>query len=100
MDRVSEYFDGPQPFGRADDFLDELLRTPPSLVYLEDGKTAGLVDPMGLAENILTKRKEVVTEWKAQMERVPQDHAQGIRKQLLEKQMASWGSVMHDGAFE
>jgi hypothetical protein len=30
-DGVEKYFDGNQSFGRADDFMDDLLNTPPAL---------------------------------------------------------------------
>eukprot|EP00980_Cylindrotheca_fusiformis_P029857 scaffold23964_cov122-Cylindrotheca_fusiformis.AAC.1 len=90
-DRVTEYFDGNQSYGRADDFIEELLLSSPSVVYSDDGK-AGLVDPMGLAEEIIQKRSEIVLEWKELMANVPQDHADGIRRILLDKQMEAWGS--------
>ena len=49
-DRVEEYFDGDQMYGRADDFMDDLLSASPSVVYREDGHgEPGLADPMGLA---------------------------------------------------
>ena len=89
-ERVADYFDGDQQNGRADDFLEELLRTPPSVVISDDGK-GGLADPLGLAEQIIEERNKVVEDWKILMERVPQDHSEGIRKELLNKQMASWG---------
>ena len=47
---------------------------------------------MKLAEDIIHLRSEIVMEWKALMQDVPQAHANGIRKILLEKQMAAWGS--------
>lgn len=90
-DRVTEYFDGNQQYGRADDFIEELLLSSPSVIYTDDGK-AGLADPMGLAEEIIQKRREIVVEWKELMANVPQDHADGIRRILLNKQMESWGS--------
>lgn len=89
--RVEEYFDGNQRYGRADDFIEQLLLSSPSVVYTDDGKV-GLADPMGLAEAIISKRREVVDEWKVLMSNVPQDHADGIRKNLLTKQMEAWGS--------
>lgn len=97
VDRLAEYFDGDLPYGRADDFMDELLRTPPSLIYTEDNK-AGLADPMGLAEQIIELRSSIVEEWIELMKRVPQDHTERIRKELLEKQMAAWGSSRGSGS--
>jgi hypothetical protein len=90
-DRVTQYFDGDQQFGRADDFIDELLLSSPSVIYTDDGK-AGFADPMKLAEEIIQKRREIVVEWKELMANVPRDHADGIRRILLNKQMESWGS--------
>lgn len=89
--RVAEYFDGDQRYGRADDFLEDLLLSPPSVCKASDG-IAGLADPMGLAESIIEIRSTIVKEWKAIMQDVPQTHGSGIRKALLEKQMAAWGS--------
>lgn len=91
VDRVAEYFDGDQKYGRADDFLEELLLATPSVVKTPDGR-GHLVDPMGLTERLIEIRSEVVEEWKVLMALVPQAHSSGIRKALLEKQMASWGS--------
>jgi hypothetical protein len=91
VSRVEEYFDGNQRYGRADDFIEQLLLSSPSVVYTDYGKV-GLADPMGLAEAIISKRRDVVDEWKVLMANVPKDHADGIRKNLLDKQMESWGS--------
>ena len=97
--RVAEFFDGDQKYGRADDFLEELLLASPSLIYSDKDK-ASLADPMGIAERIIEIRKEVVAEWKQLMKQVPQDHSSGIRKVLLDKQMAAWNSRPADGGFE
>lgn len=91
ISRVEKYFDGNQNYGRADDFIEELLLSSPSVIYTDDGK-AGLADPMGMAEAIISKRREVVDEWKVLMANVPKDHADGIRRNLLTKQMEAWGS--------
>jgi hypothetical protein len=90
-DRVADYFDGDQPYGRADDFVEELLLSSPSVIQREDGKLA-LADPFGLAEQVITTRDEIVSEWKEAMQQVPTDHQDGIRRILLNKQMAAWGS--------
>ena len=72
-EHVSEYFDGDQPFGRADDFIDALLRTPPSFIELP-GKRPEIVDPLALAERIISIRSEIAEEWKYQMREVKHDH--------------------------
>jgi hypothetical protein len=89
--RVADYFDGDQPYGRADDFVEELLLSSPSVILRDDGKMA-LADPFGLAEQIISTRDEIVLEWKEAMRQVPLDHQDGIRRILLNKQMGSWGS--------
>jgi len=73
-ERVSEYFDGDQAFGRADDFIDALLRSSPSLVSMDDGRSLGLTDPLRIAERIISKRSEVAHEWIGLMKEVKADH--------------------------
>jgi hypothetical protein len=90
-ERVTEYFDGNQRFGRADDFLEELLLETPAITKASNGNDC-FVDPMRLAEDIIQIRNDVVEEWKVTMTEVPQAHSASIRKTLLEKQMANWGS--------
>lgn len=95
VDRVEDYFDGDLPYGRADDFIEELLLTSPRIIDDERDdkikKAAVVIDPFGLAEQIILTRSIVVQEWKDRMSDVPNDHAE-IRKLLLEKQMDAWGS--------
>ena len=91
VNRVEEYFDGDQQYGRADDFIEELLLSTPSIVHRDDGKIA-LADPFYLSEKIIETRNIIVTEWKDAMEQVPSDHQDGIRRILLNKQMVAWGS--------
>jgi len=88
-ERAQDMFDGVQPFGRADDFMDELLQTSPSVTE------QGLVDPVGVAEEIIKMRKEVARDWKALMMRVPEDHT-GIRQSLFSNQIRSTSSYQAD----
>lgn len=100
--RVANFFDGDQPYGRADDFIEELLLSSPSFLLYNKTNTgnnsirreneAGLADPLRLAEQIIDKRQQLVEEWKELMREVPRDHVNGIRKVLLAKQMAAWSS--------
>jgi hypothetical protein len=100
MSRVETYFDGDQPYGRADDFLDELLRSSPSVLLSEGGKgPAVLADPLLLAEDIIRKRSSISKHWKALLKRVPDDHAE-IRKLILAKQVEKWSSGKPMGGFE
>lgn len=83
--RVEEYFDGELEYGRADDFIDELLQISPSVVSTGDGVT-GLVDPVGAAESIIKMRNEVASEWKSLMYDVPKSHV-GVQQALLASAM-------------
>mmetsp|Transcript_23604 Transcript_23604/g.34978 ORF Transcript_23604/g.34978 Transcript_23604/m.34978 type:complete len:474 (-) Transcript_23604:108-1529(-) len=83
--RAEEYFDGELTYGRADDFIDDLLQTTPSVLSPQGGG-GGLVDPVGAAEEIIKMRKVVAQEWKALMERVSEDHT-GVRQALFSSQM-------------
>ena len=98
-DRVSEYFDGNQKYDRADDFMDDLLRSSPSIVVNTDEEEAGsegkrsvFVDPMGLAEQIIGIRSQILQEWMYIMPNIPEHHNCDIRPILLNRQMAAWGS--------
>lgn len=71
---VSEYFDGDQAYGRADDFMDELLKTQPFFVEPPDGSTDGLINPLVLAERLIGIRSEIVEEWKELMAEVKEEH--------------------------
>lgn len=85
VSRVNQYFDGSQEYGRADDFLEELLLTTPAMKEM-DGKL-GFIDPMRIAEDIIATRSEVATDWKdivAQVSAV--DHAE-LRKIALQLRM-------------
>jgi len=84
-ERAEEYFDGNLHYGRADDFIDDLLQTSPSVLSTGDGRT-GLVDPVGAAEKIILMRKHVATDWKALMENVSEDHT-GIRQAVFSSTM-------------
>eukprot|EP00957_Ditylum_brightwellii_P071951 5468269-Ditylum_brightwellii.AAC.1 len=86
--RVSDLFDGFVKYGNADQFLEELLLTPPSMKHTNDGKI-GLVDPHGVAEEIIRTRTEVACEWKDIMMEVPSEHMM-FRKALFDKQMENW----------
>jgi len=85
---VDKYFDGNQQFGQADEFLDNLLRTPPSLIN-KDG-SVDLIDPLAMAEDIIRLRGEVAIEWRNIMSLVPESHID-IRKDIFARQMSKWG---------
>ncbi|CAB9510210.1 expressed unknown protein [Seminavis robusta] len=91
LERVNEFFDGHQEYGRADDFLEELLLTPPMLKSWDDDggsrkEMVGLVDPLRMAEDIIRMRSEVGREWKQIIASTPKEHMK-LRKALLVRQM-------------
>ncbi len=85
---LEKYFDGNQSFGRADDFLDDLLLTPPSLKTI-DGNM-GFIDPLLIVEDIIRVREEVASEWKDLVSLAPLEH-EGLRQAIFVKQMSKWG---------
>lgn len=91
-ERVGKYFDGDGEYSRADDFLEEVLLTPPSVKKNASGK-GDLIDPLRIAEDIIRMRRDVALEFKEAMEHVPQDHSSKVRKVLLTKQMQKWGNA-------
>lgn len=84
VSRTASHFDGYVNYGRADDFIEELLLTTPSV--RESGKYMELVDPHSTATDIIDARSEVLREWKDIMVDVPNAHIE-LRKVLLTKQM-------------
>ena len=94
---LDKYFDGNQSFGRADDFLDDLLLTPPSLKTIDNN--IGFIDPLMIAEEIIKVREEVAKEWKNLMTLVPHDQEK-IRQAVFVKLMAKWGNPVVETASE
>ena len=84
-DRAADFFDGDLNYGRADDFLDELLQCTPAVMSTKDGKV-GFIDPQGTAEKIIRMRNKVALEWKELMRQVPDDHIR-VRQAVLSKQV-------------
>lgn len=80
LERV-HYFRGPQNYGRADDFMEELLSRNPRMINVAEGVTS-LIDPTRIAELILNKREEVALEWKALAEEAPMQHMEIQRLRL------------------
>jgi hypothetical protein len=82
--RCASHFDGDHLYGRSDDFLDELLTTPPSMKKF--GSQMGFIDPLRIAEDVIRMRSAVAEDWKEIVTQAPQDHM-GLRKDLLMKQL-------------
>ena len=115
-DKRLALFDGCGKYERYDDFVEELLRAPPSVVHTDD-QSAGLVDPLRIASDIIAMREEVIGDWSDIASSIPEYHI-GLRKGLLSKQLSgqdgaspndtgektssydSWGALLEDGAFE
>mmetsp|Transcript_1800 Transcript_1800/g.4002 ORF Transcript_1800/g.4002 Transcript_1800/m.4002 type:complete len:437 (-) Transcript_1800:2866-4176(-) len=70
---IQRYFDGDQPIGQADAFLDKLLSSPPSFVEHGDGNV-GLSDPLLMAQRIIQLRRIISQDWIQQMAEVEEDH--------------------------
>ncbi len=85
IDKIDEYFDGNGQYGRADDFLEELFLSTPS-IHRNLNK---FNDPMAIAEDIIHMRTLILLEWKHQMTTIPDDHNIHLRKHLFDKQ---WGT--------
>ena len=85
VERVPNFFDGHQSYGRYDDFLQELLMSSPTVKKQGEGKVS-IIDPVGLTEKIIRRRGEVALEWKEIMKNAPADHTE-LRRNLLNRQM-------------
>lgn len=104
LQRLVSHFTGRQPYGRADQFLQELLLSTPSMIVGTDdddnndsnndnaddddsddaaaAAAACLVDPTRIAEQILEMRQAVAREWQARAASVPELHTDLKRLQL------------------
>ena len=89
--RLRRYFDGDGEYHRADDFLQELLMTPPSALELPSSSVTqaqiGLVDPLRIAQDLLKVRADVIEEWRTIMrDAVPSNHME-LQKSILAVRM-------------
>lgn len=82
--RVASFFDGNQHYGRADDFLEELLLTPPALKTTKDA--IEVIDPLRIAEDVIVMRTEVAVDWKKIMIDTHKDHME-IQRLVLDARM-------------
>jgi hypothetical protein len=100
VSRLLSHFSGDQPWGRSDDFLEDLLFCPPRMITIhgedkkkegsEDGLTKDLtylVDPVMVAETILNEREKVAVEWAEELtEQAKRDHM-SLQRLILAKVM-------------
>jgi len=89
IDRLQSHFDGYVYYHRADDFIEELLLSTPSVK--SDERHMDLIDPLSITSDIIRLRSEVLLEWKDDMSRVPDYHI-GLRKAILTRQMEGMSS--------
>ncbi|KAL3905407.1 MAG: hypothetical protein SGILL_009690 [Bacillariaceae sp.] len=78
--RIRTTFDGHQNFGRAEEFLAEMLRSSP--VMIERGTDVALIKPAQIAEDIVRERSEVALEW-MQIAKMTQDEHTDLRRLLF-----------------
>jgi hypothetical protein len=84
--RLATHFDGNQEYGRADDFLEELLLSPPSVKLRARTGELGLIDPLRMAEDIIAMRSQVAMDWKEIVRVAPTDHTE-LRNMCLALRM-------------
>eukprot|EP00980_Cylindrotheca_fusiformis_P027505 scaffold20791_cov137-Cylindrotheca_fusiformis.AAC.4 len=80
-ERIGSHFSGNNWYGRADEFLDELISTSPCVSQLQD-EECDLVDPVRVAEYILRARERVALEWLEVALDAPNAHLEIKRLQL------------------
>lgn len=105
MTRLLSHFSGNQRYGRADDFLEEMLTTTPRMISADPGSgepsktNAGkedelskdltyLVDPVNVAETVLAVREKVAVEWKGKVAEDTKAAHMAIQKMVLAKVMS------------
>ena len=91
VDRMA-YFVGPQRYRRADEFVEELMLSPPVVISKDEGG-ALIVNPLNIAELLLIKRDKVASEWQQIAKEAPQEHSE-IRRMQLDRMMGR--PVMRD----
>ena len=89
--KIEEYFDGYQRRGRADEFIEELLKTAPTIKSTAEGTQ--FVDTYAITTDILQKRSEVLMEWKTNAMNVPEDHI-ALNHRVLTTQANRWAEDM------
>jgi hypothetical protein len=80
-ERVRNYFDGHQNYGRAEDFLEELLKTNP-IVFETAREVVAFIDPARIAEDVVRERSEVALEWMGVAKTIQKEHTD-LRRMLL-----------------
>jgi len=100
VERFESHFWGNKRYGRADDFIEELLLSMPTMVR-DNGNDApskegmALVDPIKIAELVLEERENVAMEWREMMDECTQDHTE-IRRLQFNRMMGLVDTVETD----
>ena len=81
MNRIYTHFTGSNWYGRAEDFLADLLQSSPSAMQDQEGDIA-LVDPLRVADLVLKHREQVAEDWLEMALDVPDSHTQIKRMQF------------------
>jgi len=112
VQRLMSHFSGDQCYGRADDFIEEMLTTSPRMISVdpessdctnrrvgnddnsattsEDSLTKDLtylVDPVKVAATVLGVRDKLALQWKEQLEKETKEAHMAIQKMALTKLM-------------
>jgi hypothetical protein len=84
VNRIHTHFTGSNRYGRAEDFLEELLKSSPSAMQqLQGGEDCDFwVDPLRVADLVLKHREQVAEEWLEMALDVPQSHTAIKRMQF------------------
>lgn len=99
-ERVVTHFVGAQFYGKGDDFIEELMLSPPITMFEdleneegdfgenseEDASLCLQIEPLRIAEQILLKRDKLALEWLEVCSAVPSEHMD-IRKLQLSRMM-------------
>jgi len=87
-ERLDSHFKGTQRYGRADDFIEELLLSPPRIDNDAESTTGepSIVNPLRIAEIVLIERDHIASAWSKIALLGPEKHM-GIRRLMLDRLM-------------
>jgi len=73
-DNVNDHFDGHQTYARSEDFLEEMMKAPRTLIETNNNDILAWVDPASVAEDIVRERSEVTLDWMRVAETISDEH--------------------------
>eukprot|EP00537_Pseudo-nitzschia_pungens_P010027 CAMPEP_0172390518 /NCGR_PEP_ID=MMETSP1061-20121228/7143_1 /TAXON_ID=37318 /ORGANISM="Pseudo-nitzschia pungens, Strain cf. pungens" /LENGTH=663 /DNA_ID=CAMNT_0013120917 /DNA_START=230 /DNA_END=2221 /DNA_ORIENTATION=+ len=80
-ENVGKYFDGHQTYARGEDFLEQMMKSPRTLIETNNEFLAW-VDPAIIAEDIVRERSEVTLHWMTIAETISEEHTD-LRRMLF-----------------